>query len=60
LYLCYLGRGTILNVDFIRVYKDNIKQIEKEQNEAISNKNWTKLAKLEAKKAELEHKIEQN
>lgn len=47
-----------MSVDFTMVYKENIKQIEKEKNEAILNKNWSELAKLEAKKAELQSKID--
>lgn len=57
---CYYGGGKIpMSIDFTKVYKENLKQIENEKNQAILDKNWTKLAKLEAKKVELEHKIEQ-
>ena len=47
-----------MSIDISKVYEHNIEQIEKEKNQAILDKNWTKLAKLEAKKTELKQKIE--
>lgn len=40
-------------------YKQNIENIKKQQNEAILMKNWTKVAKLEAKKSDFEAKIKE-
>lgn len=45
--------------DDIRLYEQNIKNIKKQQNEAIKAKKWTELAKLEAKKLDFEVKIKE-
>jgi len=46
-----------MDIDNIRLYKQEIQKIEKEENEAILNKKWTELAKLSAKKEDFKHKI---
>lgn len=55
---CYTdGSEIAMSLDNIKVYKQNIENIRKQQNEAILMKKWTELAKLEAKKSDFEAKI---
>lgn len=46
-----------MSLDNIKVYKQNIENIRKQQKQAILDKKWTELAKLEAKKSDFEAKI---
>lgn len=48
-----------MNIDKSRAYKQQIEQIEKEENQAVLNKNWTELAKLSVKKSDFEEKIKE-
>ena len=43
--------------NFKELYKDRIKIIDKQIKVAITNKEWTKKAKLEAEKANLQERI---
>lgn len=46
-----------MKIDFQEVYKDRIKNIDKQVRIAIANRDWTKKAKLLAEKADLMKKI---
>lgn len=46
-----------MKIDFQQVYRDRIKIIDKQIKVAIANKEWTKKAKLEAEKANLQERI---
>ncbi|AGF56446.1 hypothetical protein B0P06_005286 [Clostridium saccharoperbutylacetonicum] len=47
-----------MNCDFKKGFEDRIKDIDKQISEAAQNKKWVEVAKLEAKKVELQEKIE--
>ena len=46
-----------MSIDFQEVYKQRIRIIDKQINQAVFNKEWTKKAKLEAEKANLQERI---
>lgn len=48
-----------MNIDNIRLYKQEIQKIEQQEKQAILSKKWTELAKLDAKKEYFKHKIEE-
>jgi hypothetical protein len=48
-----------MNIDSIRLYKQSIEKIEMEENQAILDKNYTKLAKLSVKKSDFQRKIDE-
>lgn len=46
-----------MKINFKDVYQERIKNIDKQIKQAIYNREWTKKAKLEAEKANLQEKI---
>lgn len=48
-----------MNVDSTRFYKQYIKEIQREEKQAIIDKNYTKLAKLSVKKNDFQRKIDE-
>lgn len=42
-----------MKIDWDRVYKERIEQIEIDEKRAIRDKKWTNLAKLKVEKAKL-------
>ncbi|WP_294365006.1 hypothetical protein [uncultured Clostridium sp.] len=46
-----------MKIDFQEIYRERIKIIDKQIQEAVFNKQWTKKAKLEAEKANLQERI---
>lgn len=48
-----------MNLDDIRLYKQNIEDIKKQEKQAILDKNYTKLAKLSVKKSDFQRKIDE-
>jgi hypothetical protein len=46
-----------MRINFQDVYKERIKNIDKQIKIAVANKEWTKKAKLEAEKAKLQERI---
>lgn len=46
-----------MRINFKDVYKERIKNIDKQIKIAVANKEWTKKAKLEAEKANLQERI---
>lgn len=48
-----------LAIDFKDVYEGRIEVINKQIRRAVAERKWTDKAKLEAEKADLQHKIMQ-
>lgn len=46
-----------MSQDNIRLYEQLLKEAQKAEKEAVESKKWTEVAKIRAKKAELEDKI---
>lgn len=46
-----------MRINFKDVYRDRIKEIDKQITKAIVNKKWTEKAKLEAEKSKLQERI---
>lgn len=46
-----------MRINFKDVYKDRIKEIDRQIAKAVVNREWTKKAKLEAEKANLQERI---
>ncbi|MDU1313920.1 hypothetical protein [Clostridium septicum] len=49
-----------MRVDWDKVWRDRIKEIDKQIKKCIFNKKWTEKAKLESEKANLLEKINKN
>lgn len=48
-----------MRINFKDVYRERIQIIDKQIKIAIANKEWTKKAKLEAEKTDLQERIKQ-
>lgn len=48
-----------MSIDSTRLYKQYIIDIEREERQAILDKNYTKLAKLSVKKSDFKRKIDE-
>ncbi|MCD2345796.1 hypothetical protein [Clostridium guangxiense] len=48
-----------MDIDNIRLYKQEIQKIEQQEKQAILSKKWTELARLSAKREDFKHKIEE-
>lgn len=46
-----------MQINFKDVYRDRIKEIDKQIAKAVANKKWTEKAKLEAEKVKLQERI---
>jgi len=57
MYRLYQGRYIKMKINFKDIYKERIENIDKQIKQAIYNREWTKKAKLEAEKANLQEKI---
>lgn len=52
-----LYRRDNMRIDMKDVYRDRIKEIDRQIAKAVANKKWTEKAKLEAEKVNLQERI---
>lgn len=52
-----LYRRGDMRIDMKDVYRDRIKEIDRQITKAVANKKWTEKAKLEAEKVNLQERI---
>lgn len=48
-----------MSIDISMVFRERIEQIERDEKEVIHNKKWSKLAKLNIEKVNLETRIKE-